>query len=48
MYPGAESHNGGVLSTAPCDPTWIIMEFAISEATLNPRNCFKEARDLLA
>ena len=35
-------YNGGVLSTAPCDPTWTGTKRPISEATQSPRNCFKE------
>ena len=42
--PSQMSYNGGVLSTAPCDPTWTGTKRPISEATQSPRNCIKEAR----
>jgi len=31
--PSQMSYNGGVLSTAPCDPTWTGTKRPISEAT---------------
>jgi len=42
--PSQMSYNGGVLSTAPCDPTWTGTKRPISEATQSRRNCIKEAR----
>jgi len=37
----------GVLSTAPCDPTWTETKHPISEATQSPSPCIEEARTCL-
>ena len=40
------SYDGGVLSTAPCDPTQTWNKMFHSEA-LGPRNCIKEVENVL-